>query len=226
MHPIQAEIWRDLKTPRFSGLPQDVAQLIRDWNEVETIVRSASAHPVTDYAMLIELRKALDEPSAEILKSRMLVEPDLKYDEVLNSFQQEWGVDASKLNRADWHAVKLQLTGPKDDPVTLNEWRRYQPNSQLRVRVWLIARRRKRGSWYSSNDPAKCKPNCSESNLRGAETDPGTASGYPRRYRPKSSWNCNRSAGGNLPSLLPAPESYSSAELRRSAPPCYPRMDG
>ena len=62
MHPIQAEIWRDLKKPRFSGLPQDVAQFIRDWNEVETIVRSASAHPVTDYAMLIELRKALDEP--------------------------------------------------------------------------------------------------------------------------------------------------------------------
>ena len=89
-------------------------------------MRSASAHPVTDYAMLIELRKALDEPSAEILKSRMLVEPDLKYDEVWNSFQQEWGVDASKQNRADWHAVKLLLTGPKEDPVTLNEWRRYQ----------------------------------------------------------------------------------------------------
>ncbi len=91
MHPIQAEIWRDLKKPRFSGLPQDVPQFIRDWNEVETIVPSASSHPVTDYAMLINLRNALDEPSAEILKSRMLLEPDLKYDEVWNSFQQEWG---------------------------------------------------------------------------------------------------------------------------------------
>jgi hypothetical protein len=115
-----------MKKPKFSGLPKDVAQFVRDWTEVETIIHSSSNIPVTDFAILMELRGCLDEASAETLKSRMTLEKELRYQEYWDSFRQEWGVDAQKQNRADWFSVKLNFSGPSDAPVTMGDWRKFQ----------------------------------------------------------------------------------------------------
>ena len=126
MHPVLVNLWRNMKKPKFTGLPKDVAQFVRDWAEVEQIIHSSSSQPVTDYAMLMELRGCLDEASSETLKSRMMLERDLRYQEYWDSFRQEWGVDAQKQNRADWRNAKLVPTGPKGSEVTLGDWRKFQ----------------------------------------------------------------------------------------------------
>jgi len=130
LHPVVAGLWRNLKKPRFSGHPEDVAKFFRDWGEVETIITSSSAFPITDYAMLMELRNALDEASAEQLKAQMLMNPNLTYEENWDSFRREWGFDAQKQNRADWFAVNLAKSGPVDAEVTLSDWRAYQARFQ------------------------------------------------------------------------------------------------
>lgn len=67
---------------------------MRDWTEIEAVINSASPVPVSDFVMLLELRKALDEASAETLKERMNLEPHLSYSEVWDEFKHEWGIDA------------------------------------------------------------------------------------------------------------------------------------
>ncbi len=58
MHPVLLGLWRNMKKPKFSGLPKDAAQFMRDWTEVETIIQTSSSYPVSDFALLLELRDA------------------------------------------------------------------------------------------------------------------------------------------------------------------------
>ncbi len=113
MHPVLVGLWRNMKKPKFSGLQKDSAQFVGDWTEVETIIHSSSTYPVSDFELLLELRGCLDEASSEVLKTRMIYEKNLEYQEYWDSFRQEWGIDMLKQNRMDWYAVKLIPTGPK-----------------------------------------------------------------------------------------------------------------
>jgi hypothetical protein len=125
-----------MKKPKFSGLPKDAAQFVRDWTEVETIIQSSSSYPVSDFALLLELRGCLDEASSEVLKTRMIYEKNLGYQEYWDSFRQEWGIDMLKQNRMDWYAVKLIPTGPRGSEVTLGDWRKFQAKfATARARV-------------------------------------------------------------------------------------------
>ena len=135
VHPVVVSQWQKLKRPLFSGLPEDVAKFVRDWTERETLIRSSSNFPVTDFSMLMEFRSCLDEATAETLKSRMDLEPGLTYNQYWDSFRQEWGQDAQKQNRADWQKIRLECTGPAGAEVSLSNWRKFQAK-------FLAARRR------------------------------------------------------------------------------------
>jgi hypothetical protein len=128
MHPVLVGLWRNMKKPKLSGLPKNAAQFVRDWTEVETIIQSSSSYPVSDYALLLELRGCLDEEaSSEVLKSRIIYENNQCW-ENWDSFRQEWGIDMLKQNQMDWYAVKLT-------PGTGGNFRRNLP---LPGRGWQI----------------------------------------------------------------------------------------
>ena len=157
MHPVMLGIWKSLKKPKFSGLPKDVAEFVRNWTEVEKVIHSSSPFPVTDFAMLMELRGCLDEASAEILKARMLAESNLQYQEYWDAFRHEWGYDAQKQNRAEWVAVKLVHSGPKGAEVTLGDWRTFQARfTAARARVADRTKRRNT-SWCYVSSRQRCR---------------------------------------------------------------------
>ena len=131
MHPVLASIWQKMKKPNFSGCPEDVPQFVREWSEVEAVIRSSSIYPVNDLAILIELRGCLDAASAETLKAHMELNPQLTYHQFWEDFRRQWGVDTQKQNRADWRAVKLAKSGADSSEVTLADWRLFQARFEI-----------------------------------------------------------------------------------------------
>ena len=130
-HPIDQEVCRMMSKPLFFGQPHDYARFEAEWDELERAIRETSPYPPGDFALLVEFKSCLDDPTQIKLRVRMQQEPRLSLTTFKREVRSEFGVDSRKQHRRDWEAVVLQQTGPLGRPLTLQNWRHFEAQYKL-----------------------------------------------------------------------------------------------
>ena len=122
-NPIMTEALRSSLVQKFSGRAEDFGEFEKQWKLHLRLMYGASGGVLPDEAVLLTLKKYLDDASATVLVGKMGLDPNLSYYTFWESLRSKFLRDARTMHRQNWRSVRLQMSTEK---LTLQEWERFQ----------------------------------------------------------------------------------------------------